>query len=122
MFKIARIRLTFWYTLIISVIVIILSAVIYGNTVNAIHRNYIAIEERIGRMTQNTNAVSKRAILNQPELLSEQFEAVKQAILIRILIINGGIIFCVAILSYLIAGLTLRPIERSHARQKEVCF
>ncbi|MCA9371963.1 HAMP domain-containing histidine kinase [Candidatus Woesebacteria bacterium] len=120
MFHIARVRLTLWYTAIISVVMIMMSAIIYENTISAIQRNYVAIEERINNMqdTGLNNGPVRRALVQNPQLLKEQYEAVRDIILLRIILVNSGVIVCVAILSYIFAGRTLEPIEASHAAQK----
>lgn len=109
MFKNARIKLTAWYILILMMISIFFSAIIYKGATNEIDRLTQMQKQRIERRFQENNFYPHSPDIRfiDPELLEET----KQRLLLILIIINGGIIFVVGSLSYLLAGKTLRPIQ-----------
>lgn len=91
------------------VISISFSAIIYKGTTNEIDRLTQIQKQRIERRFQENNFYPPPPNIRfiDPELLEET----KQRLLLILIMINGGIIFFVGSLSYLLAGKTLQPIQ-----------
>lgn len=113
MFRSARIKLTAWYLLIIIVISGTLSLMIFRQTTTDLQRRFGTIERRFlseqrplqGRMPPHLR------------LLSVEFNAAKQQLILRIVVANGLIIILSATAAYFLAGKTLAPIERATEEQ-----
>ncbi|PJE67815.1 hypothetical protein COU95_00220 [Candidatus Shapirobacteria bacterium CG10_big_fil_rev_8_21_14_0_10_40_9] len=113
MFKSARLKLTGWYLVIIMTISLTFSAVIYkgvtfefGRRLNIIERRLI-FEERIPRSP----------IGPQPFFI-EDLEEARKRVLFILFYANGAILIFSGLAGYLLAGKTLRPIERTLEEQK----
>jgi len=116
MFASARIRLTFWYLLVIVMIASSLSAVIYVRVSSVLQQEYIRIEQRLqlewpGEGLQSHSGFGRRITLQ--DLENAQSQIAGQLMLINLIII---IIFAVA--GYFFSGKTLKPIEEIHEAQK----
>jgi len=115
MFKQARIRLTAWYLLIITVVSFFFSLLIYNLVSNEIDR--FANSQR--------NRIERRLIINDPEsppslppLDEDLIIESRQRLKIDLLIINGVILIFSGSLSYFLAGRTLSPIQKMTEDQK----
>lgn len=117
MFKQARLRLTLWYVLIISVISLFFSFLIYSLINNEITRFANSQRNRIERqfIIQNPNP-SRQPILTivDEDLIKES----RQRLRLSLLIVNGLIVIVSGSLSYFLAGLTLKPIQKMSDDQK----
>ena len=117
MFKQARLKLTLWYVLIISVISFFFSLLIYGLINNEITRFANSQRNRIERqfVIQNPNFYRQppNNLIDQ-DLIKES----RQRLRISLLVINGIIIIVSGSLSYFLAGLTLKPIQKMSEDQK----
>lgn len=118
MFNKARIKLTFWYLLIIMFISISFSVVIYKFLTAEINRalrmeqlrvqgGYTPAKKFIIRFDEPT---PQRGIVITPPS-PEVLEEAKDRIFLMLLVINLGILGLSGVAGYLLAGLTLRPIK-----------
>ena len=115
MFKQARIKLTFWYVLVIMVVSIFFSSILY--------RQFGLEVERFERVQRGR--VERRLMMVQPEAVlgwSEETEKViaetRERLLWILLGVNGIILLSSAGLGYFLAGLTLEPIAKMMEEQK----
>jgi len=119
MFHKARIKLTFWYLLIIMLISITFSGVIYGFATNEVHRFAFEQRRRIQEVLDNDSGqiiVPGRGLRQMPRILEmendeELISEVKTRTLISLTTINFIILVMSGILGYLLAGKTLKPIQ-----------
>lgn len=117
MFRSARIKLTFWYLLIIMIISISFSSVIYRFLAREVDRFAEAQRARMMRQlnsprAQDTVIIGPQANdVNLPQLDEELIEEVKQRLYFAIAMINGGIFVIAGGLAYFVAGKTLQPIQ-----------
>lgn len=118
MFNKARLKLTFWYLLIIMLISISFSFVIYRFLTSEIDRVL-----RMEKMRQQGYVPAKRFLIQFDEPAPQQgiiiappnpevLEEAKDRILIMFIIINVGILGLSGVAGYLLAGLTLKPIQK----------
>lgn len=102
MFKSARIKLTLWYLGIIMAISFSFSVVIYRISSNEIDRFARLQQTRIERRLP----ISSNTLL-EPELVEE----VKKRLIINLAIIDITIAVVSSLMSYFLAGITLKPIK-----------
>jgi len=117
MFKKARLKLTLWYVLIISIVSLFFSFLIYSLINNEITRFANSQRNRIERqfIIQNPNLSSQPFItIIDQDLIKES----RQRLRLNLLIVNGFIIIVSGSLSYFLAGLTLKPIQKMSDDQK----
>ena len=112
LFNRARLKLTLYYTLIIAVVVCIFSFVIYRNQIGEITRFEQVQRERLEMRLQQGMGVypmgqGRGFILIDQELL----DSTRDRILTRIVFIDTVIILLSSLMGYLLAGITLHPIE-----------
>lgn len=116
MFHNARIKLTFWYLLIIITISLAFSAVIYSFTDREVHRFAMAQRQSIQRRLENDESFFKNrpkgGMLHIIEIEDDELIKEVQTRTIFSLAIVNSIIFVVAGgLGYILAGKTLQPIQ-----------
>jgi two-component system, OmpR family, sensor histidine kinase CiaH len=116
MFKTARLKLTAWYVLIIMIISASFSLLIYQLVNNEITRFASSQRNRIERqyVIQNPNLPPQSIIVADQDLINESRGRLK----LNLLFINGIIIIISGSLSYFLAGLTLKPIQKMSEDQK----
>ena len=109
MFHSARLKLTTWYLAIIMFVCLTFSFIIYSNLVSEVERF-----EKVQRLRIERN-LEERWIapfhLPVPIASPELIEETKQRIFIRLLVLNGSILFLSGVLGYMLAGKTLNPIK-----------
>ncbi|MBI3981084.1 HAMP domain-containing histidine kinase [Candidatus Microgenomates bacterium] len=109
MFHSARLKLTAWYLAIIMLVSLTFSFIIYRNLVSEVERF-----EKVQRLRIERN-LEERWIapfhLPVPIASPELIEETKQRIFIRLLILNGSILFLSGVFGYVLAGKTLNPIK-----------
>lgn len=118
MFNHARLKLTFWYLLIIMLISISFSFVIYRFLTTEIDR--VVRMEKLRQkgvyfpakkfLIQFDEPVPHQGIIITPPD-PEVLEEAKQRILLMLVVINIGILGLSGVAGYLLAGLTLKPIK-----------
>lgn len=108
MFHTARVKLTAWYLIIIMAVSMSFSAVIYRSISAELDRfsrlQQFRIERRI--RDQVLDDIPPVA-LDDPDLVSN----VRQRVIATLFVINGSIFALSAVLGYVLAGRTLKPIQ-----------
>ncbi len=104
-FESARTRLTILYAIIISIICLAYSSVLYRTVTIELERGFRAIQQRIG--------LSAAKVLFEDDL-----ELAKQSVAARLFIVNAVIVGSATIGGYILAGITLRPIQEVFEDQK----
>ncbi|MCW1949551.1 MAG: HAMP domain-containing histidine kinase [Candidatus Shapirobacteria bacterium] len=119
MFKQARIRLTAWYLLIITIISFSFSFLIYGLLDREINRFANSQRNRIERDLIILNPDSSPKSIGTVRLVDQDLiDDSRHRLLLNLLIINGFIITVSGALSYFLAGKTLSPIQKMTEDQK----
>ena len=129
MFKSARLKLTFWYLLIIMLISALFSVAIYIGLTRELERGFRRAEIRF--KAEELDIPLPRPWPLQPEnldprlrelrprfFLVEDLEAAKKKLVLNLLMVNGVILGLSALASYFLAGKTLKPIEVAMEEQK----
>lgn len=113
MFKTARLKLTAWYLLIIMIISLSFSGLIY-QIIN-IEMTRFAVSQR-NRFERRLDVLlnSRPVMFIDNDLLAES----RRRLFINLLMINGVILILSGSLSYLLAGITLSPIQKATENQK----
>jgi len=118
MFNKARLKLTFWYLLILMFISVSFSFVVYRTLSSEIDRfSYLQkarLEERFQKWRSPDFGNPPPIILDE-----ELVEDIKRRLIFFLFLINSGILIFVGSLSYFLAGKTLKPIEEMMERQKQ---
>jgi len=102
MFRSARIKLTFWYLLVIMAISFMFSLVIYGMLAREVDRFEQLHRVRIQR---------RMAPINTIEPDQELTQELRERVVVMLVMINGGIFLVAGGLGYMLAGRTLKPIQ-----------
>ena len=116
-FEKTRIRLTFWYVVIILVISGSLSGLFYQRTSQILDAEFARIQTRL----QNEHLAYFRLRGNVPpvpQIIEAEIVEAKRNIAKQLLALNGGIVLIVAAGGYLLSSKTLKPIEQSMEKQK----
>ncbi len=115
MFKQARIKLTFWYVLVIMVVSVFFSSILYRQFMTEIQRFEMVQRGRVER----------RMMVLQPEQVPswrEENDKIGQEIQERLVwslvLVNAIILLTSGGLGYFLAGLTLEPIAKMMEEQK----
>ena len=129
MFRSARLKLTFWYLLIIMLVSISFSVVIYMGMVRELERGSRRTELRL--KAQELDIPLPRLFPDRLEDLPprlreiqphfafvEDLHAAKKRLGLNLLIVNGVILGISALAGYFLAGRTLKPIEKIMEEQK----
>ncbi len=109
MFHSARLKLTFWYLVIITFICVIFSLVIFSGINSEISRFEHLHQLRIEREQNDLPSpiFPRRIAYIDPDMIAET----RQRITIVLILINLGIIAISGGFSYFLAGRTLKPIQ-----------
>src|SRR3989344_4714002 len=104
----ARLKLTFWYVLIIMLVTSLFSAVIYK-----------ALTFEIGRglRMQALRYVHREYIVSIEED-DNLFQEIKRRIIFNLILVNAGVLTVSGFAAYFLAGRTLAPIEAAMDEQK----
>lgn len=113
MFKSARIKLTFWYLLIIMAVSFCFSAFIYRSVSLEFQRRLNAIETRL-----ELRRYGLRPPPGQVEFFIEDLKEARRRVLLVLIYTNGVIFVISAAAGYFLAGKTLAPIEEALEEQK----
>lgn len=125
-FKSARVKLTAYYIAILTVVLLMFSGLIYRVGIDEIERSYAMgfVRNRAVEIIENPSERPKRFNLEDFKLTQaekreylEDVALAKKFLLHNILFANASIIFVSAVLSYFLAGKTLRPIEKMVEKQ-----
>lgn len=129
MFRLARLKLTGWYLLIIMLISTAFSLVAYKGITAELERGFRWAELRLRAeepgfrlprpIPPNPEGLSPELRGTPPRfLLAEDLEAAKRQVIFHLLSINGVILVVSAAVGYFLAGKTLKPIEDALEEQK----
>ena len=110
MFRYARIRLTLLYLFIIAFISLSFTAIIYRNFVLELEQGFIRAESRLRGLSVPRHIAR--------ELVLREVNEAKKPVVLRLLLLNGAILFISGFGGYFLAGKTLSPIEESLEEQK----
>ena len=129
MFKSARLKLTGWYLLIIMLISAFFSLVIYSEMSRELERGFHRAGLRV--KAEELGIVLPKRFSIRPEDLPpglreigphffhlDDLETAKKRLKLNLLVINSAVLSMSALLSYFLAGKTLRPIEKAMEEQK----
>ncbi len=105
MFTRARLKLTLWYLLIISIISFTFSLIIYRVVALEVHRFVYS-----PRLYRGPRIMINQIPIEDPELTS-LVDEIRKRFLVNIIGINGGIIILSGSFAYFLAGRTLKPIQ-----------
>lgn len=106
MFNSARLKITAWYLLIIMIISLAFSLVIYRLLSMEIERFALAQQFRIERRF-NVNELLPPPVVFDMELVND----VKNRLILNLIVINSTILLVSGVLSFFLAGRTLKPIK-----------
>lgn len=128
MFKSARLKLTLWYFLTISFVLLLFSALIYQagsmllfENLSRLHFRFKAQESNVQpppRLPRNPKDLNLQILSADEQALLEDFNQAKYHLLLALLFTDAGILLISTFLAYLLAGKTLAPIEKSLIAQK----
>ncbi len=113
-FESARIRLTFWYLMIIAFISLSFSAIIYRDISTELTRGFERAQERL--VGPSFIPVSQKPYVLT--FLADDLKDSKRIVLFRLMVINGIILAVAGIGGYFLAGATLSPIKLMMEDQK----
>jgi two-component system, OmpR family, sensor histidine kinase CiaH len=109
MFQKARIKLTAWYLLIITIVCFTLSGVIFRIQMSEFNRFAKAQRNRIERQFPPEILLPPKPPTIDPDLIAET----QKRILFNLMMLNGVIIVFSGCFGYLLAGKTLKPIKEA---------
>lgn len=127
MFRKARIKLTLWYLLIITLICVLFSVVAYQGLIFELSRSLRrqalrTVQDRIGENAQPYDFPGGfffHLQLPRLETLDAKiFEEARKRVLLQLLFANAGILIISGFAAYFLSGKTLKPIEEMVLEQK----
>jgi len=113
-FESARVRLTFWYVLLMMVVSAVFSLIIYQGVDQAVQQNMNQLHRRMlvqNKDTGNFNPLTAKILL-------EELREARARVIVILLATNGGILVITAFAGYFLAGKTLEPIEGAMHKQR----
>lgn len=122
MFKSARLQLTFWFVLIVMVISAFFSIIVFEaidiHLIDSYRRAEVRINNRnFGPQLRDQNAMMGVSLPEIETIFSDEIDLARQFFINRLLFANGIILLGSGILSYILAGKALQPIEVAHQEQ-----
>jgi len=128
MFKSARLKLTLWYFLTISFVLLLFSALVYqaGSMLlfENLNRAHFRLKEQEFSVSippnvpRNPKELTIKVFDVNEQALLEDFDQAKHQLLLILVFIDVGVLLISTFLAYLLAGKTLAPIEKSLIVQK----
>lgn len=129
MFRSARVKLTCWYVLIIFCVSTLFSTALYFSFVRELERGLSRAQLRVLAQERGiplSDFVSQRLEKLDPSLqlalkqqiVQQELKEAKQTIRFHLLVINGIILVFSAGAGYVLAGKTLRPIQKAMEEQR----
>lgn len=122
LFSSARLKLTFWYVMIILTINLTISSLFFQRTNTVLEREFAKIEERIEQAERLSSAAGEP---NRPgsdrvqlTILRNNLDQTRQKILWQLVTINAFIAVLAGVSSFWLAGQTLQPIQETMEEQK----
>jgi len=118
-FRAARIKLTFWYLLIIMSISLVFSGIIYRITTKELEIGFKGIQQRFWEDEEFGPFLRlPRRMERLKPLFAKDLEQAKRRIIWRLVAINGMIFVFSATAGWFLAGKTLKPIQQALEEQK----
>ncbi|AKM81317.1 MAG: Histidine kinase [Candidatus Pacebacteria bacterium GW2011_GWF2_38_9] len=119
MFKSARLKLTLWYFLTISFVLLLFSTLIYRTGSILLAENLSRLHLRLNtQMPRNLKNLEPQSFNFESDGFIEDLNFAKQRLLFNLILIDLGILAVSTFLAYLLAGKTLAPIEKALLAQK----
>ena len=115
MFKKARLKLTFWYVLIIMIVSLSFSVLAFRGLEFEMGRG---LRIQAFKFVPRPNYDGNHEIMILPREDNDIFEEVKRRVLMRLVLINVGILLFSSLAAYFLSGKTLAPIEEMLEDQK----
>lgn len=109
MIRSAAARLTLWYLAIIMIVSAIFSVVLYRVSYGQLAENAVHQRQAINRIPLPMSMESRRAALTA--YLDEQLTDARDELMLRILLLNAGLLLFGGVAAYGLARRTLRPIQ-----------
>lgn len=113
----ARVKLTFFYSLILLFVSFILSGIYYQQTAGIINFHTKRINHRLEQDFSYDGV--RKGPRRQGLMVKDELQEARQKILQQIIIINGVLLIFGVGASYYLSGKTLRPIKKSLESQKQ---
>jgi len=111
-FESARVKLTFFYVLIVAIISLFFSTLSYNQIVKEVNRGF--------KMQRVRLEMGNEGILLPPprrqqilQISDDVRKEVKENAIINLILLNSGVIIVSFVASYLLAGKTLKPIKKA---------
>lgn len=117
MFTQARIKLTLWYSAIILLITVSVSALFYVRTSQIISTEYDRINIRIQREMDGFGPPP--GLAPGRKITPEDLQEAKEQIIWQLVGINVLVVAFFSVIGYWLTGITLKPIRQSHEAQRE---
>lgn len=128
MFKSARLKLTLWYFVTIFFVLAVFSILIYQagsmllfENISRIHLRLRAQEAGIDmppRLPRSVNDIDFNATGIESDEFFNDLDSAKSELLVRLLLIDAGVLAVSTFLAYILSGKTLQPIEEALLAQK----
>lgn len=116
MFQSARIQLTAWYLLIITIVCLLFSLTIFTGINRELIRMKHTQEKRIERIQEKL--IPPRALNRQPPAIElEEINALQKTLKVILIVVNSIILILSGIAAYFLAGKTLEPIKEMVDKQ-----
>lgn len=109
MFRSAAAKLTLWYLGIIMLVSSVFSVTLYRVSYGQIDENAQHQREAVNRIPLPLGLEPRRTQFNQ--YLDDELDAAQQGLIIRLVLLNAGMLLFGGAASYLLARRTLRPIQ-----------
>jgi signal transduction histidine kinase len=119
MFRSARIKLTAWYLLVIMLVTFTFSGIVYNGVSTATQRALTMHETRMEARLRELGRFPRQMAKFQEPISLETIQDIRARTITILIFINLGVLTSSAILGYLLAGLTLKPIEEMTKKQKK---
>lgn len=120
-----RIKLTIWYVTAIMTVSVMFSLVIYSGVSRNIEQSFIRAENRLRALPNSQigqqllrQATSEAQPHNLHQLFIDELRESKQKVVYNLLFANSFILLLSLLASYILAGMTLHPIEEVLLEQK----
>ena len=120
MFKRARVKLTAYYILILMAIMLVVSAFIYKGVIVTTEKALAMHERRIemGLQKYRNRDSLKLPVGFQKPITEDTVKEIRSEILTLLGVVNGTILVITGGLSYMLAGITLKPIQKMMSKQE----
>ncbi len=121
MFHSARIKLTLWYLAIILFISLLFSVVIFSVLNNELMRIERVQSIRMDRQRDLYNSLPPeiQVKLPRPPVQAVEIEEARARVILSLIVVDSSILLLSAIIGYMLAGMTLKPIQNMVDEQNQ---